>query len=160
MALDGIPTKATLKNKNIHIQMKCNFCPNNYEDLNHIFLKCPNTLKHLHKINLKTANVICHLSNPDRKMIDVLRELNKKLLKKDLQELFVIWWCLWDQRNTDIFETNKQKKINNVIEYTKYQMKIWKESKAFNSDNSPSKDPSQSKKQTRRKRTNIKWQLQ
>ena len=94
MAYNALPTKAKLRDKNVHIQMKYNFCPNNFEDASHVFTKCPYTVKNLHKINLKTANILCNLSTTNGNMLSILKEINGKINKKEIEELFLFWWCL------------------------------------------------------------------
>lgn len=45
-----------------------------------------------------------NINDPNKSFRETLAEISNKIEKKDMEDLALIWWCIWHQRNKTLFD--------------------------------------------------------
>ena len=132
--MNGLPTKARLLQKHIHVTPDCLMCNCRLENTEHLLISCPHTQNIVRSINKQTNQVLRTIDTREKTPRQILAELKERLGLQEFTELATIWWCIWTQRNKLAFQQTPNDFIANLEIYIKQQLLHWKKTKNWSEE--------------------------
>ena len=129
MACDGLPTCVRLAAKGVDVIQNCPLCDQYGEDSKHLFLSCPFTIGIMDKIHAGTAKIVMTQNDPNKGIREIIADICRKLGTKEMEDLTMIWWCIWHQRNKTLFDNASVLSTTDLVLYIKAQVLGWNTAK-------------------------------